>query len=147
MISYYRNTHIIPILMDLEKFTSIWWRKILNLNLTKFLRLSRWLSGKESTCQCRSCGSPRRHGFYPWAGEIPWRRKWQPTPIFLPRESHGQRSLVGYIVHEVAKSWTQLSMQACMSSSFYIQYQFTANSGQRNMLSDTTKMQLTKSRL
>ena len=32
----------------------------------------------------------------PWVGKICWRREWQPTPIFLPRESHGQRSLVGY---------------------------------------------------
>ena len=31
-------------------------------------------------------------------GKIPWRRKWQPTPVFLPGESHGQRSLVGYIL-------------------------------------------------
>ena len=37
------------------------------------------------------------------------RRKWQPTPVFLPGESHGQRSLVGYIVHRVAKSRTGLS--------------------------------------
>ena len=35
-------------------------------------------------------------GFDPWAGEIPWRREWQPTPVFLTRESHGQRSLAGY---------------------------------------------------
>ena len=34
--------------------------------------------------------------FDPWVGKIPWRRKWQPTPVFLPGESHGQRSLVGY---------------------------------------------------
>ena len=34
--------------------------------------------------------------FNPWVGKIPWRRKWQPTPIFLPRNSHGQRSLAGY---------------------------------------------------
>ena len=32
----------------------------------------------------------------PWVGNIPWRRKWQPTPIFLPGKSQGQRSLVGY---------------------------------------------------
>ena len=32
----------------------------------------------------------------PWVGKIPWRRKWQPTPVFLPGESHGQRSLAGY---------------------------------------------------
>ena len=52
-------------------------------------RASWWLSGKESACQCR------RHGFNPWIGKIPWRRKWQPTPVFLPGESRGQRSLVG----------------------------------------------------
>ena len=43
----------------------------------------------ESSCQCRRCG------FNPWAGKIPWRRKWQPTPVFLPGESQGQRSLAG----------------------------------------------------
>ena len=37
-----------------------------------------------------------RPGFNPWIGKIPWRRKWQPTPTFLPRKSHGQRSLMGY---------------------------------------------------
>ena len=36
------------------------------------------------------------HGFNPWVGKIPWRRKWQPTPVFLPGDSHGQRSLVDY---------------------------------------------------
>ena len=39
------------------------------------------------------CGRP---GFNPWVGKIPWRRKWQSTPVLLPGESHGQRSLVGY---------------------------------------------------
>ena len=38
----------------------------------------------------------RRLWFYHWVGKIPWRRAWQPTPAFLPGESHGQRSLVGY---------------------------------------------------
>ena len=38
-------------------------------------------------------GRPR---FNPWVWKIPWRRKWQPTPVFLPGQSHGQRSLVGY---------------------------------------------------
>ena len=52
-----------------------------------------WLGGKEPTSQCRR---HRRCGFDPWAGKIPWRRKWQPTPVFLPGESHGGRSLVGY---------------------------------------------------
>ena len=35
-------------------------------------------------------------GFYPWVGKIPWRRKWQPTPAFMPGKFYGQRSLVGY---------------------------------------------------
>ena len=38
----------------------------------------------------------RRPGFDPGVRKIPWRRKWQPTPVFLPRKSHGWRSLVGY---------------------------------------------------
>ena len=56
-------------------------------------RLPKWLSGKESSCQCTSC---RRHGFNPWVGKIPLRRKWQPTLVFLPGKSYAQRSLVGY---------------------------------------------------
>jgi len=35
-------------------------------------------------------------GFDPWVGQIPWRRAWQPTPVFLPGEFHGQRRLAGY---------------------------------------------------
>ena len=38
----------------------------------------------------------RKDGFDPWVGKIPWRREWQPTPVFLPGEVHGQRNLVGY---------------------------------------------------
>ena len=34
--------------------------------------------------------------FNPWVGKIPWRKKWQPTPVLLPGKSHGRRSLVGY---------------------------------------------------
>ena len=45
--------------------------------------------GKGSACNARG-------GFDPWIGKIPWRRAWLPTPVFLPGESHGQRSLVGY---------------------------------------------------
>jgi len=41
-----------------------------------------WLSVKESACQCRRCG------FNPWVGKIPWRRIWQPTPVFLPWTEH-----------------------------------------------------------
>ena len=41
-------------------------------------------------------GQTWERGFNPWVGKIPWRRAWQPTPIFLPGESHGQGSLPGY---------------------------------------------------
>ena len=50
-------------------------------------------SGKESACDA---GDVMRCGFDPWVGKISWRRKWHPTPVFLPGESQGQRSLVGY---------------------------------------------------
>ena len=48
---------------------------------------------KASACVFLEC---RRPGFDPWVRKIPWRRKWQPTPVFLPGESHAGRSLVGY---------------------------------------------------
>ena len=54
-------------------------------------RLPRWRSGKESACQCK------RHKFdQGQVRKIPWGRKWQPTPVFLPGKLHGQRSLVAY---------------------------------------------------
>ena len=53
------------------------------------LRLPWWLR------QWRICLQGRRPGFDPWVGKIPWRREWQPTPVFWPGEFHGQRSLVG----------------------------------------------------
>ena len=51
------------------------------------LGLPCWLSGKDSACQCG------RYRFDPWVRKISWRRKWQPTPVFLSRKSHEQRSL------------------------------------------------------
>ena len=73
-----------------------WGRKELDtterLNGTElgFGGLPRWLSDKESVCQCK------RLRFDPWVRKIPWRRKWEPTLVFLSRESHGQRNLEGY---------------------------------------------------
>ena len=58
--------------------------------------LSRWFTSKESASQCRSC---RRYKFNPWVRNIPWRRKRQPTAVFLSGESHAQRSLAGYSPH------------------------------------------------
>ena len=49
--------------------------------------------GKEPACHCRRC---KRHGFDSSVRNIPWRRAWQPTPVFLPGESHGQWSLVDH---------------------------------------------------
>ena len=51
--------------------------------------IPRWHSGEEFFCQSR------RHRFDPWSGKIPWRRKWHPTPVFLPGKPQGQKSLVG----------------------------------------------------
>ena len=50
-------------------------------------------SGKEPAWQCKR---PKSRGFDPWVRKIPWRRKWQPTSVFLPGKSPGQRGPVGY---------------------------------------------------
>ena len=59
----------------------------------------RWHSGKESACHVGG------KGLIPGSGRFPWRRKWQPTPVFLPGEPHGQRSLGG------SNPWGQKSLQ------------------------------------
>ena len=61
--------------------------------LKAYQGLPLWHSTKESAYQCRRL---RRHGFDSWVWKIPWRRKWQPTPVFLPGKSHGDRSPAGY---------------------------------------------------
>ena len=64
--------------------------QVVYINYVQMVCHLRWLSGKESACQCR------RRRFDPWVRKIPWRRKWQPTPVFLPGKRHGQWSLEGY---------------------------------------------------
>ena len=59
----------------------------------QLVELPQCVSGKETACQCRRL---KRHEFDPWVGKIPWRRAWQPTSVFLPGESHGQRNIGGY---------------------------------------------------
>ena len=54
---------------------------------------------RKPACQSRRC---KRRRFYPWVGKVPWRRAWQPTPVFLPEESHEQRSLVGYMFYHLS---------------------------------------------
>ena len=73
------------------------WRKKVVWTLMFFIEMG-WgfpggTSGKEPACQYRK---HKRRGFDSWVGKIPWRRKWQPTLVFFPGKSHGQRSLVRY---------------------------------------------------
>ena len=69
------------------------WRGRGRLSHTVCLGVPGRTSGKEPACQCRR---HKRYGFDPWVGKIPWRRVWQPTPVFLPGESHEHKRLVGY---------------------------------------------------
>ena len=75
------------------------------------------MSGKEYACQCR------RGGFNSRVRKIPWRRKWQPTPAFLPAKSHGQRRLAGYsllghrrVRYDLATKTTQLIYNVVLAS-------------------------------
>ena len=71
-------------------------KQISLINLTvhsTYMELPLWLSYKAS----RICLQCERSGFNHWLGMTPWRREWLPTPVFLPGEFHGQRSLVSYI--------------------------------------------------
>ena len=70
------------------------------------IELPQWLSGKESAC--------RRHRSLwldPWVGKVPWRRAWQPTPVFLPREFHGQEpgELQSIESQRVGHDWSDLA--------------------------------------
>ena len=74
------------------------------------LGLPQCLNGKESTC---NAGATEDSRFGPWGRKIPWSRAWQPPPVFLPGESHGHRSLVGYssYSHKESDMTQWLSMQ------------------------------------
>ena len=64
-----------------------------NLHISLLIDFPGGASGKEPAHQCRR---RKRRGLDPWVRKIPWRRAWQFTPVFLPGESYGQRSLAGY---------------------------------------------------
>ena len=72
------------------------WRLLVSKTKDKFG--SQWLQRlkKKRKETCLHCRRLKRCGFSPWVGKIPWRRKWQPTPEFLPGELHGKRNLMGY---------------------------------------------------
>ena len=84
--------------------------------------LPRWLSGKESSYQCRRC---RRHRFDLWIGKISWRRKWQLAPVFLVGASHGQRSLKAYSPCDLKKSdtteYAHTSTKSLRKQEFYFE--------------------------
>ena len=70
-----------------------------------------WMEASPVAQMVKNLPAIQETGFNPWVGKIPWRRKWQPTPVFLPRESHGQRSLTGYSLwgHKESDTTEQLS--------------------------------------
>ena len=70
----------------------------------------------------------RRPGYDPWVSKIPWRRKWQSTPVFLPGRFHGLRSLVGYSPWSLNESemteWLSTHTHSVRSSWFYREYKY-----------------------
>ena len=72
-------------------------------------------------------------GFDPWVGKIPWRREWLPTPVFLPQEFHGQRSLVAYSPwdHKESDTTEQLTVSPCF---FFFFFFFPPQEGNGNPL-------------
>ena len=103
-----------------------------------------WLRGRRSAYECRR---HRRHGFDPWFGKIPWRRKWQRFPVFLLGKSHGQRNLAGCSLHGVAKSQTWLSMHTHTHTCYLLEItkQCTVQSFWEDMGSTSRTQSLTKS--
>ena len=83
-------------------------------------QLPMWLSGEEPAY--------RRLRFDPWVRKIPWRRKWQPTPVFLPGESHGQRSLAVYSPWGCKETWLkQISLQWLPYRTLWVYIAFVLN--------------------
>ena len=76
---------------------------------------------ERSVAQRVICLQCRRPGFDPWVRKIPWRRKWQPTPVLLPGKSHGQRSLADYSPWDRKESDTteQLHFTSLVKIAFY----------------------------
>ena len=74
------------------------------LRVSRFISRPRCCSGKRTACQCRK---HKRHGFDPWVGKIPWRRKWQTALVFLPQKCPWIREPDGlHTVHGVSESDT-----------------------------------------
>ena len=108
ILTYYLYVHIFCFL-NLENISSFLYLLSISISFLCILLLTSfsyflnslpyWVTSKESTYQCRRL---KRHWFDPWVGTIPWRMKWQLTPVFLLGKSQGQRRLQA-IVHGIAK--------------------------------------------
>ena len=81
-----------PVLCDWLDFKNLTLYRSYLFCIMRYFQCS-LLSSKESSCQFKRL---QRHRFYPWVRKISWRKAWQPTPVFLPGESHGQRTLAEY---------------------------------------------------
>ena len=92
-------------------------------NENKTVRYSQIWASQEHTCQYRRY---IRCGFYPWVRKIPWMRAWQSTQVFLPGESFGQRSLVGYS-QQGHKNWAQLKRLSGEGNGTPLQYSCLEN--------------------
>ena len=86
------NPHFSALSFDVTLWVVFPGYPFLQLNTYVILCFPGGAGGKEPTCQCRR---HKKHEFNPWVRKIPWRKAWHPTLVFLPGESHGQRSLVG----------------------------------------------------
>ena len=84
----------------MEHYSAIKMEGLLIIHMTIWMNCQRmklgFLGGAVVKNLPASAGDSGDSGFYPWVGKIPWRRKWQPTPAFMPGKFYGQRSLVGY---------------------------------------------------
>ena len=80
-----------------------YWELELQYTLGRASQVAQWIKNLPTICLQYG-----RRGFDFWVGKIPWKWACQPSSVLLPGESHGQRSLAGYTVHRVTKSWTQL---------------------------------------
>ena len=93
------------VLSGANQLQTIWHKTCMNLSFGG-------ASGEEPACQCRRF---KRQRYHPWVRKIPWKRAWQPTPVFLPGKPHGQRSLVDYSPQSPREPITTmwLSVHAC----------------------------------
>ena len=92
-----------------------------------------WFSGKEYIW--------RRHKFHPWVEKIPWRMRWQPTPLFFPRKPHQQKSLEGYspwgckrIRHDLATNQQQQKLLLAHTDT----YKFTCHLSETHGMNTAT---------